>query len=282
MGESDTDIVIRRILIALDASTQSLAALESVGAMAALLEAELLGLFVEDVNLLRLAGLPFAREVRSASAHERPLSSAQMEQEMRALATKAQQAMAEVGGRMQLRWSFRVVRGQVDAELLAAAHEADMVTVGRARHDLLSARSRLGATAREVAARAPRSVLLLRDGIPTSVVIVVYDDPATGNRLLELASRVIAAQAGRLTVALTADRPERAQRLEEAARLWLQAHGVDARFHHLIDPRPAQLARAVKMTGCGLLMVAGGSPLLRRGEMQEWLEALDCAVLLVR
>ncbi len=282
MGEPETDIVIRRILIALDASTQSLAALESVGAMAALLEAELLGLFVEDVNLLRLAGLPFAREVRSASAHDRPLSSAQMEQEMRALASKAQQAMAAVAGRRQLRWSFRVVRGQVEAELLAAAHEADLVTLGRARPDLLSARSRLGATAREVAARAPRSVLLLRDGIPNPAVTVIYDDPATGNRLLELASRVTAVQAGRLTVALTADRPVRAQRLEEAARLWLQAHSVDARFHHLIDPKPAQFARALKMAGCGLLVIADDSPLWRQGGMQEWLEALDCAVLLVR
>ena len=68
MNESEPNLAIRRILIALDASTHSLAALHAAAEMAANMQAELIGLFVEDENLLHLAGLPFAQEVRSSSA----------------------------------------------------------------------------------------------------------------------------------------------------------------------------------------------------------------------
>jgi hypothetical protein len=63
---------IHRILVALDASVRSLAALEAAAELAAEWHAELLGLFVEDVELLRLAATPAAIHCvyPSASARE--------------------------------------------------------------------------------------------------------------------------------------------------------------------------------------------------------------------
>ena len=75
MNDQELEPVIRRILVAVDASTHSLAALEAASVLAEVLNAELVGIFVEDINLLRLAGLPFAREVRYQSALDRPLRS---------------------------------------------------------------------------------------------------------------------------------------------------------------------------------------------------------------
>ena len=62
-----------RILVALDASPRSLAALSTAGALAAELDAELSGLFVEDINLQRLLALPFAREFCLLSGQLQPL-----------------------------------------------------------------------------------------------------------------------------------------------------------------------------------------------------------------
>ena len=63
----------RRILVALDASPHSLAALEAAAELAASLRAELIGLFVEDANLLRVAGFPFAREFGAYTAQAREI-----------------------------------------------------------------------------------------------------------------------------------------------------------------------------------------------------------------
>ena len=56
-------MTLRRIVVGLDAGPRDRAALEAAAQLAARMQAELVGLFVEDIDLLHLAGLPFAREV---------------------------------------------------------------------------------------------------------------------------------------------------------------------------------------------------------------------------
>ena len=48
-----------RVVVALDSSPQSEKALRAAVELATLLDAELEGLFVEDINLMHLCGLPF-------------------------------------------------------------------------------------------------------------------------------------------------------------------------------------------------------------------------------
>lgn len=118
---------IRRVIVGLDPVQQSRALLEAAAEHAARLQAELLGLFVENQDLLHFAGLPFAREVGFESATRRSLDVESMERTLRTLAREARQALESVAGGTQVQWSFRVVRGAPAAELLAAAEESDLV-----------------------------------------------------------------------------------------------------------------------------------------------------------
>lgn len=117
---------IRRVIVGLDPAVQSRALLEAAVGLAGRMEAELVGLFVEDQNLLHFAGLPFAREVGFASATRRTLDVESMERSLRALAQEARRTLASIAGQTSVRWSFRVVRGSVGTELLAALEEADL------------------------------------------------------------------------------------------------------------------------------------------------------------
>lgn len=118
---------IRRVIVGLDPALRSRVLLEAAAELAEQMEAELIGLFVENQDLLHFAGLPFAREVGFASATRRALDVESMERSLRALAKEAQQTLAAVLGRKPVQWSFRVVRGAPAAELLAAAEESDFV-----------------------------------------------------------------------------------------------------------------------------------------------------------
>src|SRR2546425_755825 len=131
MSETDTTFRVRRILVALDSSAHSLAALEASVDMAARMEAELTGLFVEDIELLRMADAPFARELLYPSATEAPLNRATMERKLRAQSEQARKALAAAADRAQVQWTFRTVRGQVISEVLAAAGEADLLAIGK-------------------------------------------------------------------------------------------------------------------------------------------------------
>lgn len=151
-------MTVRRIVVSVEPAPHGRAALETAAEIAERLGAELVGLFVEDVELLHLAGLPFAREIGFPSATTRSLDVAAMERSLRSLANEARRALAEIAGRAPLRWSFRVTRGSTLAELLAAAAEADVLVTR--------------------APEAERTILRLGGGIPGVVLLL----PEKGGR----------------------------------------------------------------------------------------------------
>ena len=120
----------QRILVAFDASTHSHAALETALQLAIKLEAELIGLFVEDINLFHLTGLPCAIELRFPFAKEAQPDAARLARELKIRAQQTQALLADLAEQAQVRWSFQVVRGNLTAELLAAATEADWLLLG--------------------------------------------------------------------------------------------------------------------------------------------------------
>jgi nucleotide-binding universal stress UspA family protein len=282
MSEQAFEPAIRRILVALDASLHSLAALEAASELADTLKAELVGIFVEDINLLHLAGLPFAREISALTVSGRPLDSLSMERELRMQAERVRQTLAGVAGRRQLRWSFRVVRGQVATELLTAAQEVDILALGRASA-AMTRRVRLGTTARAVVAQAERSVLLLQHGHALChPVQLVYDGSTAAGRALVTATQVALATSGHLTVMVIADSPESAERLQEEMNTYLQAQQVQGHYRQLIKPTAEELARALHMAGGGTLVIGADNSLLAGEGLPTILEAADCAVLLIR
>jgi nucleotide-binding universal stress UspA family protein len=282
MNDEEVELVIRRIMVAVDTSMHSLAALEAASELADALKAELVGVFVEDINLLHLAGLPFAREVRYLSRRDQPLHSVDMERELRVQAAQVRQALASVAARRQLRWSFRVVRGRVAAELLTAAQEADLLALGRAS-GTSRRRVQLGATARIVVAQAPHAVLLLQHGHAVCQPLqVVYDGSTGTSRALATAVQLAPAVGGQLTVILLADAPETVQRLREEAGERLQGQEVQVRYRQLISPTADALAHAVRMAGGGTLVISAQNPLLAGDGLYTVLEAVDCSALLVR
>ena len=107
MAEREAEVRIRRVVACF--APGHVARPEAVARFARELEAELLGLFIEDVELLRFASLPFAREVGLASASLLAMSLEGLERQMRAQARLVEDALAAILGPSP-GWSFRVER----------------------------------------------------------------------------------------------------------------------------------------------------------------------------
>lgn len=181
----------RRILVALDASATSLDALAAAAALAARFGgAELEGLFVEDQDLIRLAGLPFADLQRGPVGARVPVDREAAESALRALAFRAREALSRIAAGRRLTWSFRVVRGSIAPQVLAAAEGADLLVLGAAGH-ARQGRAGLGATARSAAASAPSSVLIIArgDGVGERVLLVDDGSPLAA-RAADIARRL--------------------------------------------------------------------------------------------
>lgn len=129
MNETDSRST-RQILVAIDTSPHGAAALQAAARMALELSAELQGLFVEDVELLQLAALPFVCEIDFASGVSRPLDAKTVETAMQTKAEGVRQAIAEAVGNTRLQWSFRKTRGKFTQTILTESLQADLVVVG--------------------------------------------------------------------------------------------------------------------------------------------------------
>ena len=121
MAEDEEEVKIARIIACF--APGSAGAPEAVAHLAQELQAELLGLFIEDVELLRFAALPFAAEVGFPSASRRAIDVGALERQMRVQARALEGALAAVLGPAPAGWSFRVARATPASAVEAALAE---------------------------------------------------------------------------------------------------------------------------------------------------------------
>ena len=268
-------LVIQRILVAFDASPSSLAALRTAAELAAQLEAELLGLFVEDADLLRFSDAPYAREILFPSATEVPLTRASMELSLRAQSQRVRETVAAVARAANVAWRFRTVRGRVTEEVMAAAGDADLLAIGRSGWSLGS-RDRIGSTAQELmAGSAPVLLLPERASLSQFHLVVYFDATAAARKVLLAAADLAGACKLGLTVLLAA--PDLKVEVESI----LHRRVVETRYRQ-IDPRDEMnLRRAMQQESGGILMLGRHQGLDRLKALESVVRHNDVPVLLL-
>lgn len=264
-------IRIRRILVALDASPGSTEALERAVEMAALWKAELSGLFVEDIDLLRLAAAASATRFVYPTASEEPLSMLAMESELRALAERAKRELGQAAARASVSWSFRTVRGRLPAEILLAAAQADLLSLGGAGWSLARA---AGGRARSSAATAGRGVWA---ALP---VLVVYDGPQS-DEACRFAAQLAETCGNRLTVLF----PSPSARLDPAAQAavlrLLSGQRLKVRLRAIDSADIPGLLRAVRSEEGEMLVMSGRSALFEERTVGALMRETEKALLVV-
>jgi nucleotide-binding universal stress UspA family protein len=273
---------IRRILVALDASGSSLSALQNAVELAARLESELIGLFVEDINLLRVTQLPFVREISYYSTALRPLQSVELERQLRAQAQQMRRIMARLAEHRGVSWRLRVERGSVAAEVLAAGADADLMVLGKIGRSF-SGLQRTGSTVRMLMTRRAGLTLIMQSGGGLSLpVVVLFDGSECAFKGLEAAGHLVHAQDGRLTIFVIADDKNQARKLQEDVMQRLQLHELGADFRLLIQPSLTGLAQLIRMESSGPVVVPCEKMPLEGEQLCALVDELANPVLLVR
>lgn len=270
---------LRRILLALDATAREWRGMEELAVLAARLEAELVGLFVEDIEVLHAAARPKAREIGLSSAAAQVFDPAALGRTLRGLARRAERHLAEVAGRTQARWSFQVARGRVPAELLGAAAGADLLVVGRSSRRG-TPRRRLGSTARRILAARTGPVLLLPPETTLRAPVVAWIDASEDVPVLaEVAGTLAAATESSLTVHLAADTPARAEELGAAWQAWKPGRALPARVVAHGDAATLARARRDVLAHAGVLVLHQGGRWLREAGVEAVVEAVGPVLL---
>ncbi len=116
----------RRAVLGLHHHAGKLGLLAAVD-MARLLDLDLFGLFVEDEDLLHLAGFPFVREFSPLGGGWRPIERDRLGRDLRAAARSAQRLFADAAKGMSGNCEFGLARGSLAEALLAHTRAGDIV-----------------------------------------------------------------------------------------------------------------------------------------------------------
>jgi len=272
---------IRRILLALEAGNGDSAAMEAATHLAAQLNAELHGLFLEDINLLRLAGLPFAREIGLTSVAPRQLQAADIERSFRSQAQRAQQSLATSAARLQVRWTFQVARGEIRATVKKAALQADLVVV---THGLRQIQGESLPSLLEGAFESVVCPLLVLppSSAVTPPVAVLYDGSPQSARALQLAAHLGERDDHEIRLYLLAAGPKQVAGLEEQAVAEMKGTVARIQVRLLSAAGPAELANELNRTGVATVFLAADSAVARPGMLRKFLDRIHGAVFLIR
>jgi len=262
---------IERVVVPLDAASENLIAIETATRIAAHAKAPLIGVFVDDEDLLQLASLPFARQF-TVGAEAEPLTIEHVELHLRLAAERARRELFAAAKRHGVTASFEIVRG-ASASALAGASERDIVVAGALTRPI-AGHFRVECRWWSSFAAMPGPFLLARHawGTRGSVALLLRDRGAGSLRLLDAAAQIAEAADALLTVILSPD--------GEPVDDWIADRLGDRplRLQVEIAPlEPAALRQRLGELECRLLATEAGGDRLR-----DLVERYACDILIVR
>lgn len=272
-------IAIERIVVPLDAVSEHQAAIDIAVRLAAQTGAPLHGVFIEDEELLHLAGLPFARQVTLGTG-AKPVTTQEIEWQLRAAAERARKDLSAAAQQHQVKCSFEIARGG-PTMIKSAATEGDLVVAG-ALTKPVTGQFRLGHRWWSSMETTTGTLLLARNvwSAPGAVVMLLRNREPGSVRLLEATAQVAAAKDTVLTVVCP-----RAIAGAEGFDQWLSqqigAYSVPVQVE-VVPMDPETLQERLARLDCRLLAVEAG--MIEGGDdrLREMVEEFACDMLVVR
>lgn len=257
-----------RVIVALNACRRDLGGLELAAHLAASRGWDLEAWFVEEVNLLNVADLPFTKEITRTSAVERDFDSLRIERAQRSCLTRIRQAIDRLNKSSSVRADLRILRGHL-ARTLAICDDDIALLILSCRGERPSART-LEVMRRDSAHRP------MKADTPIAPICVVIDGSEGSWRAMQAALEIASSQAAPLTIVFPVDH----QTLAEDVRQRVVQSGCASDLRFRMSPvefDPPTLLRSLRQSGCRLLVLKR-----RDGALLELVaDAAECPVVLV-
>ncbi|MEI6846462.1 MAG: universal stress protein [Chlorobiaceae bacterium] len=273
-------ILIKHIAVALDCSPHSLASLTAAAELARLLHADLTGIFVEDINLFRMAELPFSHEIRMYTAETEKIDPLWLEHSVKAQAKTAETDLQRIAKQFMVHYSFRVARGIVPAEVIAASLDADLLVLGRSGRSP-SCHKKLGSTAKKALAEGKKPLLLMQPGFSAkkSPVLVLYDESEGANLALSTAMSLIES-GNTLHLLIFGETYKKSLEIEGELSKKISLPSSVVEYHHLPIKNGKTIVRHIRTIGSGLLVLSDQMK-LSKDLVHELIKEIDYPVFLV-
>ncbi len=279
---AETRFALRRIVVAMDNSLHAQAAAEAAVELAARFKAALEGLFVEDVNLIKLGDHPLCRLVSFPTAEARAPDPLALQRYIRGECARAQRTLESMAARMQLTPGFRILRGRVESEIVTAASGADLLVLGVAGRGR-RARAHPGSVALAAVERATRSVLVYRSGVSAGgAPLVCFDGSDSATKALDAAVSLQRDSDREMQIVLIPSERFDVETLRKTIDKLSSESGLEMRLLECVPPTAQRLCQLAARPGLSGVVIGADNPVLKEGGLKQLLADAPCPILLVR
>jgi nucleotide-binding universal stress UspA family protein len=275
-------ININRILVALDASAVNRSILQAAATLAVNLDAKLNALFIEDINLFRLAELPFSREIVYGSDTGREMNVANMERSVHMQTSRLRQLVETIAQQSQVNISFDVKRGDIATAICNASKQTDLLIFGK-NTQLIKQSLKVGTIAKTLLSSTHCNLMVLQHGaIIERPVVVAFDGSEVSQYAASLASRLAQQDHNALIVLFPAVDDYRYQQLYKQLMEKLNDAALQINAVRLTGNTVAQILQVIKQQNGRILLLESGRTFLTNDQTQELVIQADIPIILLR
>jgi len=272
--------IIKKILVAMDSSRHSEAALQAAVSLAKMMEATIQGLFVQDARWQQISRLPSVAEVNMLTGDIEPLGADKLEQQIRCLEERIHHRFEQLTRHHQLSHSWKSMEGKVADKLLEACVEADLITIGM-KGEFFTGRKRLGSTTKAVIEKSPKPVLILQEGLKLGQTIIAVDNGTElGRKGIRHALSLAEKNESKLLVLKIDQKPRNVQWQKQVGNM-LKNSPSRAEAHLLNELNYEKLLNLVNRQHGGLLVIPKNEHFAETAAIEKLLYNLDNPILLV-
>jgi hypothetical protein len=275
-----------RVVLRLTPGGANPVALEAAMKLARAFQSEIESLFVEDAQLLDIAGLPFACEVSLTGRQRRQLSLEAVERQMRGAASALAKRITTLAEAAEVPVRTTVVRSDPVEALATACAESGPWNVVALAEPIAPGD---GSVLRRLFLDVPGTTALLVVG-PTAKrtsgrIVGLVEDIDHLEAVLRASRRLFEASGeSRFTLLLVAESEEEAATMDEQARLAMGAdEAVELVRARVQANAPAMIAELIRRLNAGFVIGRfGGIVVPPDGNLRTLTSVLECPLLLIR
>lgn len=277
--EQEDTFLIRKILVAIDTSKHSQAALEAAASLARTMEANIHGLFVHDEIWNRVSKLPSMTTVNTLTGQVTSFKEDTMEERVRLLKNRLRRQLERISRQHELSHSWRSERGKVEEKILEAAEDADLITIGL--KGASARRKVLGSSARKIIQQSNKPVLILKEGLRLGTTITaVYDGSKASQKGLEVALGIAEKNESTLTVFVVNNNSNARKQQNNQLENLLNDTSVFVEIERLNQTDVSRFLNSINRQKSGILIVPKELPLLTRS-LQMILNNINCPLMMM-
>jgi nucleotide-binding universal stress UspA family protein len=274
-------ICVEHILVALDKSSHSLAALQAAIELASHYHANLKGVFVEDINVLNLAKMPFRKEVGEYTATVREITQDGLSREISVQSRWVTRFFQNTINQTDVNADFAVLRGNIHEIVNIESQACDLVVIGKSGTHPLG-RHRFGSTAKALIELHQKPLLLIEENTQLgSPIILMYENSPIGKISLETA-RDLMDPAETLMIFLIADDPDVFLKLNTELNQWAFENQIIISIESFKSQAVSRLIGMVERMKTGLFILPHNADSPQIKILESYLGEIRLPILLIR